>query len=380
MKRWKRRARSAFNFLQSRISHTRMKKCLQKPICTKELHTTSCCFNSIYWFFIIVIIFLFYNYLCCCCLWFLSSSLSSEAKNLVHDENTSKYASSWWTQFKVIFGRSLKIMRREKATNIARIMQVIVFSLLLGMIWLNEGRNLDGMGTQAMTGAIFFILINQSFGGTFQIIFVFPIERSIILKERASRTYGAGAYFFAKILAELPRTFFLNVFFVIVVYFMVGLQPTATQFFEFLLAIFLTTVSAESIAYAVSSLARDPQQAGALAPVFLVTSILFGGFFIGTSNIPVWLSWLKYISYLSYGFAASMQSQFKSDLAINEGGCPATQLFCPTSGDQVLSFYGLDELSYWENIVVMVAFTVIVRFLAYYLLLKRGSLKYDTSI
>eukprot|EP00055_Hartaetosiga_balthica_P009124 m.35641 g.35641 ORF g.35641 m.35641 type:complete len:699 (-) comp6617_c0_seq1:341-2437(-) len=306
--------------------------------------------------------------------------LSTQSKALVQNiDDVSKYAASWVTQFSVIMARSFKILRREKATNIARIMQVVVFSILLGMIWFEEGKNLNGMGVQAVSGAVFFILINQSFSGTFQIIFVFPIERSIVLKERASRTYGAGSYFLAKLLAELPRTFILNTFFVLVVYFMVHLDQSAESFFKFLLAIFTTTLSAESIAYAVSAVARDPQQAGALAPVFIVTSILFGGFFIGSNSIPVWLSWLKYISYLNYGFAASMQSQFSSDLMLNQSGCPPNQVFCPTSGSDVISYYGLDELSYWENIVILCVFTLVVRLLAY-MFLRRGSLKYDTSL
>ena len=59
---------------------------------------------------------------------------------------------------------------------------------------------------QSVSGALFFLLINQSFSGTFGIIFLFPMERGIVFKERASRSYHVGAYFWSKSMAELPRT------------------------------------------------------------------------------------------------------------------------------------------------------------------------------
>lgn len=60
---------------------------------------------------------------------------------------------------------------------------------------------------QSVAGALFFLLINQSFSGTFGIIFLFPTERGIVFKERASRSYHVGAYFWSKSMAELPRTY-----------------------------------------------------------------------------------------------------------------------------------------------------------------------------
>lgn len=49
--------------------------------------------------------------------------------------------------------------------------------------------------------------------------------------------------------------------------------------------------------YVVSALARDPQQAGAIAPVFIVNSMLFAGYFIGNDQVPAFLNWLRYARY-----------------------------------------------------------------------------------
>jgi hypothetical protein len=71
-----------------------------------------------------------------------------------------KYATSWLTQFSLLSSRSLRIMMREKANTIAMFAQTIIFALLLGLIWLREGENLETQGgIQALAGAHFFLLI-----------------------------------------------------------------------------------------------------------------------------------------------------------------------------------------------------------------------------
>ena len=71
-----------------------------------------------------------------------------------------KYATSWLTQFSLLSSRSMRLMVREKANTIAMFAQTIIFALLLGLIWLREGENLETQGgIQALAGAHFFLLI-----------------------------------------------------------------------------------------------------------------------------------------------------------------------------------------------------------------------------
>lgn len=102
---------------------------------------------------------------------------------------------------------------------------------------------------RATAGVIFFLLINQGFSGVFQIIFTFPEERAIVTKERASRTYRVSAYIFTKYIVELPRTLAVNILFMAILYFMVGLREDAGAFFLFLVVVLLATLVSESLAY-----------------------------------------------------------------------------------------------------------------------------------
>ena len=57
----------------------------------------------------------------------------------------------------------------------------------------------------------------------------------------------------------------------------------------------------------------------------------------------------------------------------------STASFCPTSGDDALAFYGVDDLSYWANFIILLALIIGLRVLAYWILLRKGP-KFDTSV
>eukprot|EP00730_Choanoeca_flexa_P013749 TRINITY_DN5663_c0_g1_i1.p1 TRINITY_DN5663_c0_g1~~TRINITY_DN5663_c0_g1_i1.p1 ORF type:complete len:667 (+),score=189.51 TRINITY_DN5663_c0_g1_i1:72-2072(+) len=323
---------------------------------------------------------------------YIAEKYQEHSKDLVLSEAThhgststdgvqdSKYATTWMTQFHLLSQRSLKLMVREKANTIAMLSQTIIFALLLGLIWLREGENLDGEGgVQAIAGAHFFLLINQSFSGIFGIIFLFPSERVIVLKERAARSYHVGAYFWSKTLTELPRTFVSVILFTLIAYFMVGFRESSAEyFFVFVLIVFMVQLASEGIAYIVSAIAKDPQEAGAIAPVFIVTSMLFGGFFIGSDAIPPFLSWLRYLSFLNYGFAAIMQNEFQ-DRYITDCSQAGNDGVCFATGDEVLDFYELNSRSLTANIFILLGLIVGFRLIAYWILRRNGP-TYDLTL
>jgi len=52
-----------------------------------------------------------------------------------------------------------------------------------------------------------------------------------------------------------------------------------------------------------------------LTPVLIVPFMLFAGFFVATSSIPVWLREFEYISIYKYGYQALMQNEFTNNPA-----------------------------------------------------------------
>eukprot|EP00178_Gracilaria_changii_P026509 TRINITY_DN815_c0_g1_i2.p1 TRINITY_DN815_c0_g1~~TRINITY_DN815_c0_g1_i2.p1 ORF type:complete len:645 (+),score=141.24 TRINITY_DN815_c0_g1_i2:205-2139(+) len=257
------------------------------------------------------------------------------------------YQTSWLNEFSVLCNRAVKLAFRERAANGARLGQVIFFSILLGLIWLNNGREEELSKRQSLSGILFFIAINQAFGGVFAVIFGFPLERSVVTRERASNMYRTSSYYLSKTVTDLPKSLFFNSLFSVIVYWMVGLKPTAGAFFIFLLVVFLTTVLAESLAIAVSILAGDAQTAAGIIPVFIILALLFGGFFIGSEELGDWIAWAKYLSFIFYAFNALGHNEFSGR----------------AHADVILRNF--NDLSILENTLALFALLVAFRLIGY---------------
>ena len=271
------------------------------------------------------------------------------------------YAASWPMQLILLFERSFKLAARQNFVNIGGVVQNVIFGVLLGLIWLNTGRN--GGDDTAIAGILFFLLINQAFVVAFPVQLTFTLERGVVLRERASKIYRVSPYFLAKTSAEFPRLVLNILIFSILTYWMVGLNGFAGAFFLFVVIVVLTAYSGESVALLASAPASSPQAAAAVTPVLIVCALLFGGFFIQPDTIPVWLRWLRFLSFIYYGFSAVMINQFGS---------------APPGPDNPLHKYSINSFGIGGNLGFLIMLNLVFRFIAYVLLRITGP-KFDRS-
>lgn len=112
-----------------------------------------------------------------------------------------------------------------------------------------------------------------------------------------------------------------------IVYFSVGLNPLAGRFFMFLLILILIYNASSGYSLVISCTFSDKQLAVTLTPVLIIPFMLFAGFFVAASNIPVWLREFEYLSIFKYGYQSLMHNQFDYFLNIYAtyvaDGCPA---------------------------------------------------------
>ena len=64
--------------------------------------------------------------------------------------------------------------------------------------------------------------------------------------------------------------------------------------------------SAGSYALIISTLFSDKQLAVTLTPILIIPFMLFAGFFVNQSNIPIWLIEFQYLSFFKYGYQTLM--------------------------------------------------------------------------
>lgn len=156
-------------------------------------------------------------------------------------------------------------------------------------------------------------------------------------------------------MTDFPKTLFFNALFSVIVYWMVGLEPTAGAFFIYLLVIFLTSFISESLAIAVSVMTGDAQSAAGIIPVFIILAVLFGGFFIGASELDGWIAWAKWLSFVFYAFNALGKNEFQNRVFDNAE--------IQAANDQALANF--NDLSVWENVAALCGLMVVFRLTGY---------------
>lgn len=147
---------------------------------------------------------------------------------------------------------------------------------------------------------------------------IFPDERPVFLREVNNNMYKVGPYFWAKVSSELPFSILMPSVFGCITYFSVGLNNTAGNFIVFLIILILIYNAASGYSLIISAIFSNKQVAVTLTPVLIVPFMLFAGFFVATSSIPVWLREFEYISIYKYGYQALMQNEFTDNAAF---GC-----------------------------------------------------------
>ncbi len=107
---------------------------------------------------------------------------------------------TWHKQVRILFRRNVREQFRKIHIIITSVLQTIVMGILIGTVFLKIGNSQKSIVRREPV--LFFCAINQGVFGALTVINSFPVERTLTLRERASGTYFASAYFTAKILSD----------------------------------------------------------------------------------------------------------------------------------------------------------------------------------
>jgi len=198
---------------------------------------------------------------------------------------------------------------RLPAAGIVKIAATIFVAILCLVIYWDIGE--DKAGIQNRQGALFFLCLNNGFGGVNNVNLVFPMERPVFLREINNDMYSASAYFWGKIMSELPMSIFIPILQGVIVYFALGLDTALWyKFPTFLLSSILIYNSFTGFGYLIGVMISNKQVQMVMTPVLIVPTMLFAGFFVNQDNIPKFLWPLSQLAVFRYGFQAYMLNEF----------------------------------------------------------------------
>ena len=188
---------------------------------------------------------------------------------------------------------------------------MLVFQcLVVNLLYWQVGE--DKAGVQNRRGGIFFLCLVMGFAGVNQVVLAFPAERGVFLREVNNHMYSVGAYYWGKVITELPATIFFPFVVTVITYWAVGLNMEHwSKPLIFWLTFILMFNAAMGLGYILGTSITNKAVVAVLTPLIIVPMMLFTGFFVSQDKVPRWLLFLREISIFKYGYQALMLNEFE---------------------------------------------------------------------
>ncbi|CAI7742275.1 unnamed protein product [Closterium sp. NIES-54] len=329
----------------------------------------------------------------------------AEDKGAVAD--TRRYANGWMSELMVLTKRAALNLWRTPALYLLRLALVAVTGVMLATLYFNPDESLSGFQERL---AFFSFSICVLFFCCLDAVPIFIEERNIFIRETTRNAYRPSTYLVATTLVYLPLQLAMASIFVLENWWAINLTGGAAGFFFMLLSCFLILFSASSFAIAISVVVDHVVLAYAAGIALMAYFALVSGFYIPKYSIPNYWIWLHYLSPMKYAYEALIQSEFtrggpcyiaagsmfdntplqpyvnattmnKAFLGMRSllAGTPYSNISagtCLQDGQQLMTtLVGQPDLNMWMNLLVLLGFGLLIRFITFLLLVRLRSLK-----
>lgn len=271
----------------------------------------------------------------------------------------------WW-----LFWRSYVKVRRTYQQYVLRFILYIVIMLMISTPY--GAIKIDQTGIQNLQGLLYATMAELIFGSAYGVLFTFPEEIPVFLRDVGDRVYSPGAYYLAKILVMLPRLIVETFLYTSIVFWVTELGGGLMGSLHFSLPVIASAATASAYGCFLSATFESINTASLLSvPVDFIGST-FGGLFIQLRSLPPYMAWIKYISMFYYTFEALSIHQWE-----NISDIPCTNVnnvddICYTSGNQVLLSYGLDKDNITLDFCGLGAMFTVFHILGFFALIRRS--------
>lgn len=279
----------------------------------------------------------------------------------------------YWKEFRMLGRRGLNTCLRLQETTTFELLQVLFCALLVGGLFYDVGDTQASITSRK--GALFEIMMNSFMISVSTIGSCFPHERPLYEKERSNNMYRCSTYVLSKIVFEFSFLSLHTLLYVVIVYWMVGLQNTLIAFCTMLLTMLLLANVGHMMGLALASAVSDPKTTLSLFPFVLIPLSVFISMFISPDDIPWYFMPMYWVSPFHYAYNILIVSEFSglhflctSDELITT----AESSICPyETGEDVIQALNLNTSSATFNAVLLLTLYVTFGVLSYLFLLRR---------
>eukprot|EP01017_Pseudomicrothorax_dubius_P038215 TRINITY_DN5697_c0_g2_i1.p1 TRINITY_DN5697_c0_g2~~TRINITY_DN5697_c0_g2_i1.p1 ORF type:complete len:357 (-),score=45.35 TRINITY_DN5697_c0_g2_i1:26-1096(-) len=225
------------------------------------------------------------------------------------------FQTNFWTQFTLLFYRSLLNSFRSPMEYRMKIFQALFLSITSVIVFQNLGAEVSGI--QNRNGVLFLLCVGLIFGALQGAIGTFSTERALFLRERLNKQYTVSAYFWGRSLSDIPFHIITPMIELSIIYFGTGLSTSLPEKY-WIAALTAITCYFTGTSYGLFLSVAIPKQevATALVPVVMIPLMAFGGFFVNQNKIPVFFYPIQYISPFKYAYQVLTQNEFTDNTTL----------------------------------------------------------------
>ncbi|KAJ5908495.1 hypothetical protein N7495_001177 [Penicillium taxi] len=299
-------------------------------------------------------------------------SLSLGHPQAAESKGTASFNLSYPLQIWECLLREVQLARGQAIIYYGKWIATIILCLIIGSEYFDVSADSQGAFTRG--GLIFFSLIVNGWL-QFPELFDAHTNRPVLERQAALHMYRPSAVALARAIIDVPLIVFQHCIFVIVFYFLAGLQVEAGKFFFFFFVLILSTLCFSNLlrmfAYYVPTLDDCFRFGGTGSTI----TILFSGFLVPTKDMRPYFGWLHYLSPINYAYESVYVNEFDGlnlDCSGNmvpdfTGANPDYQICMITGakegqqsipGLQYAEANGLLLAHKWRNVGILFAFIV----------------------
>mmetsp|Transcript_17742 Transcript_17742/g.34989 ORF Transcript_17742/g.34989 Transcript_17742/m.34989 type:complete len:669 (-) Transcript_17742:275-2281(-) len=264
---------------------------------------------------------------------------------------------SWWHQFSTLIRRFFEDTVRDKGKFLQMLGMKLAIAVLLGIVFINQARKDSVSSAFTSTSPLFFLVISAVFDTAFASILVIPLTRPLLVREYRNGAYCVSALYLAQVLNNLLFDMLSSVAYSVAVP-IVGLYPSARQYFLYLFGTMLITAFGSALGLMLGSTSANVQEAQSKMIPVVMPLLLFCGFLIPYSEIPFYFTWLYYLSPFQYALSGLLIVEFEDRTLYSDDGTAMT-------GTEYLESQELNPDELWQKFGILIALDAFIYIVAF---------------
>lgn len=272
-------------------------------------------------------------------------------------------------KFKILLYRYALIIYRDWTVSHIKIIVHFLVAILLGLFYENAGAD----GNRTFSNVTFLMVTGIYFMYTSMMpaVLKFPLELSILKKERFNNWYQLKTYYAATMVIAIPLNLFPSFVYSAVAYVLTRQPMEWSRFLMFLLMTALTCFTSESIGLGLGTI-FNPINGTFFGAIMTAALLELAGVFALFNHMPRILYYVSYVNFYRFAFDGLVQAIY---------GFQREPLHCPSHinychfrvPSTMLEELRMAKSIFWIDVVVVLAWSVIIRIIVYISLKRRLS-------